>query len=60
VEEILLSERTSNRGYFNKNYIEKLVQEHMNYNKDYALQLFILITFELWHRIFIEGDNFYW
>jgi len=57
INETLLSERTLSRGYFNKDYIEKLLHEHTNYVKDYTIQLFILVMFELWHRYFIDGDS---
>ena len=57
VEKILLDERTLNRKYFNRKFIIKMVKEHMNYKKDYTQLIFLLLTFELWYRIFIEGES---
>lgn len=54
VKEILLDERTLNRGYFNKDFVRKLIDDHMNYRRDYARQICALITFELWHRQFMD------
>jgi asparagine synthase (glutamine-hydrolysing) len=54
IEVILLDERTLNRGYFNREYILRLIEEHMSRKKDYSRQLSALITFELWHRLFVD------
>lgn len=53
-EDILLDEQTTCRGYFNKRYIRRMIDDHMNYEKDYGRQLCALLTFELWHRLFID------
>jgi len=58
VERILLDERTLNRKYFNRNFIIKMVNDHMSYRKDYTQLIFILLTFELWHRMFMEGEKY--
>lgn len=52
--DILLSERTLSRGYFNKEAIKKMVDEHMSRSKDWGTQLCALLTFELWNRLFID------
>lgn len=57
VEDILLDERTLNRKYFNRNFIFRMVKDHMNYKSDYTSLIFLLLTFELWYRIFIEGEG---
>ena len=54
VENILLDERTVNRGYFNREYILRMIEEHMSRKKDHYLKLSALITFELWHRLFFD------
>jgi asparagine synthase (glutamine-hydrolysing) len=58
VEKILLDERTLNRGYFNREYIFRMIEEHMSRKKDYSRQLSALITFELWYRLFVDKTNF--
>lgn len=53
VEGILLSEKALERGYFNPDYLRKLVAEHMS-GKDHANRLGILISLETWHRQFLD------
>ena len=57
VEKILLDERTLSRGYFNREYILRMIEEHMSRKKDYSRQLSALITFELWHRLFVDFNK---
>jgi len=52
--DILLSEKTMSRGYFNEAYITQMVKDHMSSKKDYGRQLCALLTFELWHRLFAD------
>jgi asparagine synthase (glutamine-hydrolysing) len=54
VSEILLDKRTMDRGYFNVSYIEKLLKSHQNGERDYQSQIWMLLNFELWHRVFID------
>ena len=54
VREILLDKRTLGRKYFNASYIEKLLKSHRNEQRDYQNQIWMLLTFELWHRVFID------
>jgi len=53
-EDILLDERTLNRGYFNENYVHETVESHMSSRKDCGKELCALLTFELWHRLFVD------
>ena len=53
-EGILLDEKTLSRGYFNQEYISEMIEDHMSYKKDYERQLCALVTFELWHRLFVD------
>jgi asparagine synthase (glutamine-hydrolysing) len=53
-QDVLLDKRTLNRPYFRAEFIVKIVNEHMNGKKDYTKQLCALLTFELWHRIFVD------
>lgn len=58
LEGILLDERTLSRGYYDGSGMRQLIQEHMSGNRDYALQFGLLLTFELWNRLFIDGEGF--
>ena len=55
VSEILLDKRTRDRGYFNAPYIEKLLKSHRSEQRDYQNQIWMLLNFELWHRVFIDN-----
>ena len=52
---ILLDKKTLLRGYFSPEGIKKLVDLHMSGKKNYATELGLLVTFELWHREFIDN-----
>ena len=54
VGDILLDKGTKDRGYFNVSYIEKLLKSHRNGQRDYQNQIWMLLNFELWHRVFID------
>ncbi|MDY7076292.1 MAG: asparagine synthase-related protein [Chloroflexota bacterium] len=57
LEETLLGERTLARGYFDEEGINWLVKQHMSRRYDRTLQFGLLLTFELWNRLFIDGEE---
>jgi len=57
IKDILLDERTLKRGYFNENYLREIVRSHMSSKKDYGKELCAVLTFELWHRLFLDEHN---
>lgn len=58
VRDILLDPRTLNRGYFNKKFMRKMVDNFLSGKTDYASgsesTIICLLTLELWHRLFID------
>ncbi len=54
VEGILLDRRTLDRGYLRPQYVRALVERHMQGEGEFARQLGVLLTFELWHRMFLD------
>ncbi len=54
VREILLSERSLKRGIVKPEMLERLVNEHMNAERDHAFQLWTLLMLELWFQRFID------
>jgi asparagine synthase (glutamine-hydrolysing) len=54
MEDILLSTETLRRGYFRKDQITRLVQEHTTGKRDHGHRLWTLLTFEMWHRVFMD------
>lgn len=53
VEETLLSKRALERGYFQPEYVRNLIAEHMA-GANHACTLGVLLTLELWHRLFLD------
>jgi asparagine synthase (glutamine-hydrolysing) len=54
VRELLLSERSRQRGIFDPACIEQLVRQHDN-GRDLDFHLWTLISFELWCRTFLDN-----
>jgi asparagine synthase (glutamine-hydrolysing) len=52
-EGILLDQRTLARGYFQPQAVRKLLDEQMA-GANYAKELGMLLSIELWHRIFLD------
>ncbi len=54
VREILLSEKSINRGIIKPEMMRKYVEEHINSEKDYTYQIWTLLMLELWFQRFID------
>lgn len=54
LREILLDPRSLQRGYFNKDAVREIVEEHLSGRRDRSGVLWQLLVFELWHRNFLE------
>jgi asparagine synthase (glutamine-hydrolysing) len=54
--DVLLDERTRRRGYFDTAVVERLWREHVNGRHVRSSQLWLLLNFELWHRIYLDGE----
>lgn len=57
ITNILLSQRSLERGYFNPICIRKLIDEHISGNKNYSHLIGLLLTFELFNRMFIDKNE---
>ena len=55
-EEILLSTRTLNRGLFKQSSVRKLLEEHLSGTRDRTREIRLLISIELWARIFLDSS----
>jgi asparagine synthase (glutamine-hydrolysing) len=55
IHEILLDERTVSRGFFNPEYIRRIVREHTEGKVNHRLLIWSLLSFEWWNRIFLDG-----
>lgn len=57
---VLLSERSLSRGYFNPDYVKRIIGQHLSGKRNLASQLGTLLTFELWNELFIDQNECYW
>lgn len=53
---MLLEPRSLNRGYFRRESIEKLFNEHRDKHRDNYDRIWRLLNLEMWHRVCLEGD----
>jgi asparagine synthase (glutamine-hydrolysing) len=55
VGDCLLSDHAAVRRYFNQDYIRSLVAQHEAGQQNYLRQIYLLISFELWHQKFLPA-----
>ncbi len=56
IREILLEPRSLQRGYFRREAIEQLFEEHRAKHRDNYDRIWRLLNLELWHRVCLEGE----
>jgi asparagine synthase (glutamine-hydrolysing) len=54
VYDILMSDKCLNRGYFKKDSVKKLLDEHVAAKANNGARIWSLLFLELWHREFID------
>jgi asparagine synthase (glutamine-hydrolysing) len=54
VRDALLCPKTLQRGYFREKSVRRLIEEHQSGKRDHGGRLWALLTFEMWHRVFID------
>ncbi len=55
--EVLLDDTARGRGYFNSSFVERLWAEHESGRHNWNSHLWLLLNFELWHRIYLDGEG---
>jgi asparagine synthase (glutamine-hydrolysing) len=55
--DVVLSEKAMSRGYFKKEAIKKILDEHTSGKWNWMNQIWNLLMLELWHRVFIDGKT---
>jgi asparagine synthase (glutamine-hydrolysing) len=45
------------RKYFNIDFINGMIAQHQNRKEDFKRHIFLLLSFELWHKTFFEKKN---
>ena len=53
-QDLLLSPRAVERGYFRKEFVRRLLDEHIKGVLQWHYQFWNLLMLELWHRTFID------
>ncbi|MFZ0478107.1 MAG: asparagine synthase (glutamine-hydrolyzing) [Terriglobales bacterium] len=56
IRAMLLEPRSLERGYFRREAIEKLFDEHRAKHRDNYDRIWRLLNLELWHRVCLEGE----
>lgn len=57
VLDILMDKKSLERGYFNKQALQDLLLNKWMANGKYSMEIFNLLTLELWHRAFIDNES---
>ena len=57
VDECLLSANSAVAQYFDRSCIQEIVSEHESGRQNYFRHIQLLISFELWHRMFISRNG---
>jgi asparagine synthase (glutamine-hydrolysing) len=56
IREMLLEPRSLERGYFRREAIDRLFNEHRDKHRDNYDRIWRLLNLELWHRVCLEGQ----
>ncbi len=56
IEKMLLEPRSMDRGFFRRDAIERLFQEHRARHRDNYDRIWRLLNLELWQRVCLEGE----
>lgn len=56
VDELLSEETVKRRGLFNPQEVQRIIAANLSGREDYNLQVFQLLTLELWQRTFIDSE----
>ena len=56
VDELLSESQVRRRGLFRPEAVRRLVEEHRRGDQDWSMQIWQLLTLEIWMQIFLDGD----
>ncbi len=57
LHDYLLGDRLLARGYFRRETIQRLIDEHTRKQRDHAYRLWSLLVLEAWHRRHVDGET---
>ena len=55
VDDLLSAPQVRNRGMFRPEAVQCLIDEHRSGRQDWSMQLWQLVTLELWMQVFLDG-----
>ena len=56
LEDCLLGDRASARGWFDRDAVRRLVDDHRRGHRNHGDRLWLLLNFEIWQRVVCEGE----
>jgi asparagine synthase (glutamine-hydrolysing) len=56
IRELVLGSRAAGRGYFQPDYLEKILDDHLSGRRNNRFLIWSLICFEWWNRLFVDRD----
>jgi asparagine synthase (glutamine-hydrolysing) len=57
IDDVLLSERCLDRGYYDPNVVRSIVKDHVRGRVDREQGIWLLLVLEIWHRLFVDDDG---
>lgn len=57
VDEFVLSGRARDRGIVRREFVDRIIREHKSGELNHGERIWSMINFEIWHRIFIDGQS---
>jgi len=55
ITSVLLDSSARQRGYFNPQGVQRLLDEHFRGRRDHSARIWRFLMFELWHRNFLAN-----
>ena len=57
VDDLLSTHVVNQRGYFNSSFTDRMIREQREGRRDWSMQIWQLMTLELWMREFLDGPQ---
>lgn len=57
INDVLLSDRCLDRGYYNADVVRGIVSDHVHGRVDREQGIWLMLALEIWHRLFVDDDG---
>ena len=57
INDLLLSDRCLDRGYYNADVVRGIVRDHVDRRVDREEGIWLMLSLEIWHRLFVDDDG---